>query len=157
MNCIKYILYSVMGLMVLSCSKGEYDGVFDKSPDERINESVAAYKKTLQESEHGWYCNYFSDPGNLGAYTMAFKFGTDGVVKMNWSVRDEEDEGYYSVRSIEKPLLVFDTYCNFSKLTDPDVAMDGEVEFSILAASKNNDTLFMEERISKTEVLFVKG
>lgn len=155
MKLTKKILLGALSVLTFSCSD-DYKGVFDKAPDERIGAYVSKYRDVLQGSEHGWMGHYYSFPGQLGAETMVFKFDKDGSYTMNWSVRDELDKGYYSLKAIEKPMISFDTYTNFTKFADPDLRRDGEVEFSILGVSENGDTVFMEERIKKSPFNLIK-
>lgn len=156
MKIDKKILLGAFCLFAFACSD-EYNEAFETTPDERMGALISKYTEIIQSSEHGWYGHYYSNPGELGAYTMVFRFNKDGKVAMNWSVRNELDEGDYSIKSIEKPLLSFDTYCNFSKFADPSLMMDGEVQFSILGVSQSGDTLFMEERIKKSPFNLIRA
>lgn len=156
MKLAKKIVLGVAGILMVACSN-DYKGIFDKAPDERIGELTEKYKEILLDSEHGWMGHYYSYPGKLGAYTMVFKFDKNGTYDMNWSVRDEMDNGSYTIKSIEKPLISFDTYSNFTKFADPALSMDGEVEFSFIGVSENRDTLFLEERIKQSPFTLVRA
>lgn len=157
MKRYKLFLLVCITALSISCSE-EYDSVFDKSPDERANELVNKYKSVLIGSEHGWLFHYYSKPNELGGYSFLMKFNDQGVVTMNWGIRDEMQEAQYSCKMIDKPVLVFDTYCNFSKLADPNPPyMGGENELCFIGMSVAGDTLYMEERVSKEPVTFMRA
>lgn len=151
----KYILLSfLVGLMACSDT---YDGVFEQSPDERTEAVLNEYKEVLLEAENGWLFNYYPRPADLGGFTFVMKFAEDGNVKMNWSIRDEEQTALYSLKMVDKPLLIFDTYSIFSKFADPEIAMGGENELAFVRISADRDTIYMEERLKKDPVTLVRA
>lgn len=134
-----------------------YDGVFDISPDERAKAKLNEYTTVLQSSEHGWLTHYYPRPQDMGGFSFVMKFNEDGKVTMNWGIRDEEQTSLYSLKMIDKPMLIFDTYCNLTKLADPDMGMGGESEFAFLRISEDKDTIYMEERVKKDPVILVRA
>lgn len=149
------IMISLLALCA-GCSDA-YDGVFDLSPDERAQAKLNEYTTVLQGSEHGWLIHYYPRPQDMGGFSFVMKFNEDGKVTMNWGIRDEEQTSLYSLKMIDKPMLIFDTYCNLTKLADPDMGMGGENEFSFLRISEDKDTIYMEERVKKDPVILVRA
>src|ERR1051325_6591105 len=49
----KIFIYTIAAIGVFSCNKKE-DHVFDKSIDERLNETLAADQKALTGAQYGW-------------------------------------------------------------------------------------------------------
>lgn len=157
-----YILVSIAGLL-MSCTK-EYEGVFEKSPDERSSAVLSEYKEVLLSSPYGWIVNYYPNPEMLGGFTYVFKFDGNGTVKMNWGLRNQDDdEALYSIKMIEAPILSFDTYSIFTKMKDPDMGVygkgfGGDNEFVFLRMSANKDTIYLRERLrNKDPMVLVKA
>jgi hypothetical protein len=66
-------------MLFVSCKK-ETEHVFDKSPDERLNETLAGYQKQLSGAQYGWKAVVFPAAG--GAYAFYFKFNDSNRVQM---------------------------------------------------------------------------
>ena len=64
-----YLLLVAAGLT--SCQKDD-DNVFDQSPDERLNATLADYQSKLAGAENGWKAIIYPAAG--GAYSFYFKF-----------------------------------------------------------------------------------
>ncbi|MGN0048571.1 MAG: DUF4302 domain-containing protein [Bacteroides sp.] len=143
-------------LLFAGCSN-DYDSLFDLSPDQRGEQALAQYAEVLQNAPNGWLMHYYSSPQEMGGITYVMKFDKSGRVTMNWSIRDDLQTANYSMKMLEKPMLIFDTYSNLSKLCDPDMGLGGENEFAFLGLSADQDTLFMEERVNKDPVVMVKA
>lgn len=156
MKTIKWNLLLLATLLFAGCSN-DYDSIFDLSPDERGEQVLQKYVDVLQGAPNGWLMHYYSMPDEMGGISYVMKFDETGHVTMNWSIRDDLQTSNYSTKMLEKPMLIFDTYCNLSKLCDPDMGLGGENEFAFLSLSADEDTIFMEERVKKDPVMLVKA
>ena len=161
-------LYMIVSLLAMfAACENDFESKFDLSPDERTEIVLNDWKKELVSSEHGWISHYYPNPELLGGYTYIFKFNEDGTVKMDFGVRaidPEKDvvESLYSLKMFEKPVLVFDTYSIFSKMSDPEPGIPGqgfggENEYAFVKKSVEGDTLFLEERIGRDPLTLVKA
>lgn len=160
---MKKLIYILTGLAFFfgACSDND-QLVFDKPVDERVNEKVTELKEILVTSEHGWRTHYYPNKDLLGGFSFVFKFHEDGVVETSWDLRAGIDKSYYTVKAVDWPLLSFDTYCIFSKMTDPEiggqgVGMGGEQELLYDRLSESGDTLFLNGKTKGEPVVFVKA
>jgi len=149
-------------LVLLTACDNDFESEFDLAPDERASEAVKEFKDALTSSEHGWLTHYYPNPTELGSFSYLLKFDETGIVSMNWDYYDFPDESDYSVKMFEKPVLVFDTYSKFSKMTDPEIGIPGqgfggELEFSMTKKSADGDTLYLAERVSGDPMVLVKA
>lgn len=158
----KLILLSVTALLAFSaCKKDEH--IFDKSPDERVNESLKGYKQTLVQSEHGWKAFLF--PKNGGGYTFMMKFNTEGSVSMTMDFNDESlntpEESTYRLRALEAPALVFDTYSPYMHLlSNPDNFQSPtayETDFEFIFKEAKGDTIKLRGVHYENELVLVKA
>jgi hypothetical protein len=161
MKKINLYITSLILLAFAACNN-DFESEFDLSPDERANEAVKEFKEALCSSEYGWLTHYYPNPDKLGAVTYMLKFGESGTVSMNWELYDYQDEAEYSVKMIDQPLLVFDTYSKFSKMTDPEIGeagkgFGGELEFGFIRKSADGDTLYLAERVNEDPMVLVKA
>lgn len=161
MKKINLYITSLVLLAFAACNN-DFESEFGLSPDERANEAVQEFKEALTSSEYGWLTHYYPNPTKLGSYTYLLKFNETGSVSMNWEIYDYQDEAEYSVKMLDKPVLVFDTYSKFSKMTDPELGepgkgFGGENEFGFVRRSANGDTLVLCERVSKDPMVLVKA
>ena len=149
-------------LVLFAACDNDFESEFGLSPDERTNIVLNDWKETLISSEHGWLTHYYPDPEVLGGFSYVFKFQEEGSVTMNWGIRDELDESEYSLKMFEKPLLIFETFSNFSQMTNPENGITGkgfggELEFAFVNKSVSGDTIFLEERVGKDPLILVKA
>lgn len=149
-------------LVLFTACDNDFESEFDLAPDERAAIAVKEFKDALISSEHGWLTHYYPNPTKLGSFTFHFKFDETGTVNMNWDYYDFADESGYSVKMFEKPVLIFDTYSKFSKMTDPEIGepgkgFGGELEFSMTKKSADGDTLYLAERVSGDPMVLVKA
>ena len=118
-NIPLYFLF--VSTLFFSCTK-EPEQVFDKSPDERLNETLAGYQKQLSGAQYGWKAVVFPAAG--GAYAFYFKFNDSNRVQM---VSDFDSnsarilkESSFRLKALQQPSLIFDTYSYLHVLADPD-------------------------------------
>lgn len=105
-----------------SCKKDD-DNLFDKSPDERLNEVLASYQSTLTGAENGWKAFITVDNGVGGTYSFYFRFTNENRVRMvsdfDTSSAVTLQESSYRLKAQQQPTLIFDTYSYVHVLADP--------------------------------------
>ncbi len=124
----KNLLYTFLAIITLvaSCRKDD-DNAFDKSPDERLNETLQQYQAALSGSPYGWNANLTTADG--GSYRFYFSFNESNRVEM-YSDFDSTTattirESSYRLKALQQPSLIFDTYSYIHILSDPDGAVSG--------------------------------
>lgn len=117
-----------------ACKKD--DQVFDKSPDERINEALAKYQAALVGSPTGWKATV--TPGFGGVYHYYFQFNNENRVSMfadfDTATAKNKKESSYRLKALQSPSLIFDTYSYLHLLSDPDASVNGGAYGAGLAA-----------------------
>jgi len=122
----KNLLYILLAItLVASCRKND-DNAFNKSPDERLNETLSAYQKALTGSPYGWNANLITGDG--GSYRFYFSFNDSNRVLM-YSDFDSTTatvikESSYRLKALQQPSLIFDTYSYIHILSDPDASVN---------------------------------
>jgi hypothetical protein len=164
-NLLLYIL--LITATFSSCTKKD-DFVFDQSPDERINKTLAEYSSALTGSEYGW--NGFVYPSGLPGtpFGFYFKFDTENRVQM-FSDFDSLSavtvkESSYRLKALQQPSLLFDTYSYIHVLCDPDASVNGgsygaglfsDFEFAIDGIY--GDTIKLTGRLHGSKAVLVKA
>lgn len=122
------IAIGIVAASISSCKKDD-KSVFDKSPDERINEKLAAYQAQLSGAQDGWKGVLVTDSGRGSAHSFYFKFNNENRVIM---LSDFDSlsavtlkESSYRLKALQQPSLIFDTYSYLHVLADPDGAVNG--------------------------------
>lgn len=123
----KNLLYYLLAIsLVASCRKDD-DNVFDKSPDERLNETLANYQAALTGAPYGWNANLITGAG--GSYRFYFSFNDSNRVLMysdfDSTTATEIKESSYRLKALQQPSLIFDTYSYIHILSDPDASVNG--------------------------------
>lgn len=100
--------------LVSGCQKDE-DLVFDKSASERLQESMADIKATLEGAEYGWRMEYFAATSakDYGGYNFVLEFDS-GKVSISYENEPETAlTSLYKMTDDNGPVLSFDTYNAF--------------------------------------------
>lgn len=123
----KNLLYYLLAIsLVASCRKDD-DNVFDKSPDERLNETLENYQAALTGAPYGWNANLITGGG--GSYRFYFSFNDSNRVLMysdfDSTTATEIKESSYRLKALQQPSLIFDTYSYIHILSDPDASVNG--------------------------------
>jgi hypothetical protein len=159
-----YIATAALGF--LGCNK--HEDAFDKSPDERINETLATYQSALTSSQYGWKGLIY--PAGLagGVVSFYFKFNESNRVEM-FSDYDSTSAvtpmtASYRLKALQQPALIFDTYSYVHVLADPDAGVNGgsygsglgsDFEFAIDGIA--GDTVKLTGRFNKSKAFLVKA
>jgi hypothetical protein len=164
----KYIIYFSVALFLFSC-KRENDRIFDQSPDQRLNEALAAYEGQLSSAQNGWKGLLRTNGGNGSVHSFFFKFNNANRVVM---LSDFDSlsavtmkESSYRLKALQQPSLIFDTYSYLHVLADPDESVNGgtrgegllsDFEFYFDYGS-SADTIFLTGRINSSKLTLVKA
>ncbi len=118
-------------IAAISSCKKEDKSVFDKSPDERLNEKLAEYQGQLSSAQNGWKGLLRTDSGRGSTHSFYFKFNNTNRVVM---LSDFDSlsavtlkESSYRLKALQQPSLIFDTYSYLHVLSDPDPRVNGGV------------------------------
>jgi hypothetical protein len=159
-----YIAAAIIGLS--ACNK--HEDAFDKSPDERINETLAKYQSVLTSSQYGWKGLIYPAGLKGGVVAFYFKFNESNRVEM-FSDFDATSvvtpmTASYRLKALQQPALIFDTYSYVHVLADPDKAVNGgsygaglvsDFEFAIDSIA--GDTVKLTGRFNKSKAFLVKA
>lgn len=162
----KNILYLLLAItLVASCRKDD-DNAFDKSPDERLNETLAQYQSVLTSSTTGWNANLVTGDG--GNYRFYFSFNDKNRVQMysdfDTATATNLRESSYRLKALQQPSLIFDTYSYIHILSDPDGSVNGgnygqglksDFEFAIDTATA--DSVLLTGRYNGTKLKLSKA
>jgi hypothetical protein len=123
----KNILFIIFAISLLASCRKDDDNVFDKSPDERLNETLVQYQAALSASTTGWNANLRTGDGGL--YRFYFSFNDKNRVQMysdfDTATAGTVRESSYRLKALQQPVLIFDTYSYIHILSDPDGAVNG--------------------------------
>lgn len=159
-----FLYYLLVVALVASCRKDTR--VFDQSPDERINETLAAYQKAISGSTYGWNGNLVTGSG--GFYRFYFSFNDSNRVQMysDWDSTTSSvlAESSYRLKALQQPSLIFDTYSYIHILSDPDASVNGGVygqglksDFEFRIDSVTADSISLTGRLNGSKLTLKKA
>jgi|RhiMetdeSRZDD1v2_1073273.scaffolds.fasta_scaffold32770_2 uncharacterized protein DUF4302 len=123
----KIVLYYLLAITFVASCRRDDDHVFDKSPDERINETLKAYQAAISGSTYGW--NATLTTGSGSSFRFYFNFNDSNRVLMysdfDSSTASAIKESSYRLKALQQPALIFDTYSYIHVLSDPDASVNG--------------------------------
>ncbi len=132
MKRVKIIYLLILGIIMLSCEK-DNNQVFDKSPDERISRMLAEYENILTANTNGWLLAL--ETGASGGFDHWVKFDknnrsfmlsdAEGTTSRFGKTSTEVLESSYRLKSVQTPVLMFDTYSYIHMLADPGGSVNG--------------------------------
>lgn len=148
-NKISFLLLLTISLLISCDRDNEPADLFGKSPEARVSETIAEYKRILAAPENGWV-GYYSSNNDRGGYLLLFDF-EDGMVRIKSEALDflhvpiKDEKVTYKVGVKQHPELVFESHCIFNVWHDavlPDVGLLGGGEFQ-----------FTFEKITENEIV----
>jgi hypothetical protein len=123
----KLALYILAAVSFLASCRKYDDHVFDKSPDERINETLSQYQSVIAGATDGWNGTIVTGDGSY--FKFHFRFNNDNRVVMFSDYSSETAttgrESSYRLKALQQPALIFDTYSYIHILADPDGDVNG--------------------------------
>ncbi len=165
---MKRVFFILLAIVAFSSCQKESDTIFDKSADERINAKLKEYSDALVDAKYGWKTEYFPGSLSMGGWSYLMKFDANGNVSVMWDLSEATAkkgyESHYSIRSIQKPSLIFDSFGYLHFLSDPDPktfngvagkGVKGDFQFDIDGIK--GDTLFLYGHFDGTVMKLVRA
>ncbi|EEI92681.1 hypothetical protein HMPREF0765_1773 [Sphingobacterium spiritivorum ATCC 33300] len=158
----------IIGIAVLSLATGcekKMDRIFEKSPTERLNASVASAYGELQANKDGWLIKYFPSANKeFGGYTLFAKFTSATDVTIEGDRNTTVATSMYTVYPGAGPILTFDTYnavihyfClpggQYTGIGANESGMKGDFEFLVTKTSA--DSIVMEGRKTYNKIVMI--
>ena len=151
--------------LLASCRKYD-DHVFDKSPDQRINEALAQYQSAIAGATDGWNGSITTGDGSY--FRFYFRFNNDNRVVMFSDFSNETAgtarESSYRLKQLQQPALIFDTYSYLHILADPDGGVNGGVygrgrvsDFEFAIDTVTTDSINLTGRFNGTKMKLKKA
>lgn len=156
-----HILLAGLFLLVITgaCDKSDFENKFDLSPDERLQERIATFKKALTAPEHGWVFHLNMGNGVDNTVYGIVKFNNDYTLKMENEIIPEAESEYtiFAEADIE---LVFNTYNNIiTFFAEPNANLpEGygtDLEYNL--KSIEDDQIILEGKVLGTKLKLVKA
>lgn len=152
---------------ICSCKK-ETDPVFDKSPDERINDTLSHYQQVLTGAPYGWKALVYPAgvPGSV--YSFYFSFSNANRVQMfsdfDAASTNNIHESSWRLKALQQPSLLFDTYSYLHVLCDPDASHNGGVygnglgsDFEFAINGAQGDSVWLTGRFHRSKAVLIKA
>jgi len=162
------LIFLLIILAGISSCKKETDPVFDKSPDDRINDTLLHYQQVLTSAPYGWKALVYPAgvPGSV--YGFYFVFSDANRVQMfsdfNAPSTNNVRESSWRLKALQQPSLLFDTYSYLHVLCDPDASHNGgeygsglgsDFEFAINGAQ--GDSVWLTGRFNRSKAVMIKA
>jgi len=175
-NILLYLLTCV--IFFTACQK-KADYLFDKSPDERLSETLTADQKVLTSAPNGWKVYVMpkglekSDQLEVGGFSYFMTFTDNNRVTM-YSDFDTvkaitPNESAYRIKATQRPSLFFDTYNYIHFPTDPvasisqsplgydGVGWGSDLEFSFADEKVQGDTIRLKGNQNGSIAIMIKA
>ncbi len=158
----KILALLTLSFFLFSCEKETVEDLFDKSPEQRVQEEIIQLKKELQSSEHGWKVVYFPDEAIFGGFTYLFKFVNDEKVQMlsDFGISDPDKTSMYEITVTSKTKLAFTSYNFIHEISDGGISSPGFLgegyngEFELLYYGvKGGDIIFKTNKNNREFIL----
>ncbi len=150
----------------LGACKKEIDYAFTKSPDERLNETIAKFQSQLTSAKNGWKALIY--PAGGGTYSFYFNFNDSNRVKMLSDFDSASSvtirESSYRLKALQQISLLFDTYSYIHVLSDPDARVNGgqfgaglQSDFEYYFDSSSTDTIRLVGRFNQSKAVLIRA
>ncbi|HEY9260917.1 DUF4302 domain-containing protein [Chitinophaga sp.] len=164
-NNLICLLFIMTGMF--ACKK-ETDPIFDKSPDERINETLARYQQVLTGAPNGWKALVYPAgvPGSVFGFYLSFTDANRVQMFSDFTTASTSTpkESSWRLKALQQPSLLFDTYSYLHVLCDPDASQNGgqygqglgsDFEFAI--DSTAGDSVWLTGRFNRSKAVLIKA
>lgn len=141
-----------LGLLAGCDTTADLDG----GVDQRVTAVINGYYETLAGAENGWIADVMTDEGSY-RFHMAFTAGND-VTMYTDNVYFPELNGKpktssYNIRSLQRPVISFDTYNYIHIICDPDDGISGGSGNQGL----NSDFEFEVDSLGQGDIFYLTG
>ncbi|MBO9201216.1 MULTISPECIES: DUF4302 domain-containing protein [Niastella] len=162
----KNLLYCLLAMILVASCKKDDDTVFDKSPDERINEALKTYQTAITSSQYGWNANLITADG--APYRFYFTFTDSNRVQMfsdfDSTTATDLKESSYRLKALQQPSLIFDTYSYIHILSDPDASVNNgqygvglKADFEFAIDTVGADSISLTGRFNGSKMTLYKA
>jgi hypothetical protein len=162
----KFLIIFLSVVIVFSACRKEDAPIFDKSPDERLNEALTKYQTQLASAQYGWKGLIYPKAG--GTYTFYFKFNNLNRVQMLSGFDSASavtiKESSYRLKALQQPSLIFDTYSYLHVLSDPSPDVNGvggnvglQSDFEYYFDSSSADTINLVGRVNGSKAVLIRA
>jgi hypothetical protein len=166
----------VIVLVFTGCQK-KTDEIFDKTPDERLADALAAYQKALVGAPNGWKMIVYpkgleAQDIEVGAFSFYMKFNDANRVTMvsdfDTTTAATPKESGYRLKAVQRPSILFDTYSYIHIPSDPAAAISrtpagnngygwgSDFEFSF-ADNAPGDTIHLVGNFNNSDAIMIKA
>jgi hypothetical protein len=153
------------------------DEIFDKSPDQRLSEALAAYQQALVGAPNGWKLvivpkGLESEDIEVGGFSFYMKFLDANRVTMvsdfDSTTAATPKESGYRLKAVQRPSIYFDTYGYIHIPSDPTATISrtpkgdngfgwgSDFEFSF-ADKGPSDTIHLKGNFNNSEAVLIKA
>lgn len=151
------LLISILCLALSSCDKADVDDIFDKSPEQRVVETVNEVRTDLMSNEMGWITTYVYNEGKTEKILL-IKFLENDRAEI--TIPEDGNEKYkssYRLSFTQQLDLVFDSYSFLSTLVDGDKKGDFRWELRKKEDGKYFFTSFAQGAEGASEMVIEKA
>lgn len=163
---MKRTTYFLLLITVFYSCRKDKSPAFDKTADERINETLSQYQSVLTASPNGWTGTLVTKLGLT--FSFYFRFGDNNRVVMysdfDTTTAGTAKESSFRLKALQQPALIFDTYSYIHLPADPDAGVNGgyygaglvsDFEFSIDALTA--DSVLLTGRFNGSSAILRKA
>lgn len=166
---MKKIIYGflILGIVlgIQSCDK-KRDPIFDESPTERLNVTIAHAYTVLQGNSNGWMMKYYpSSTQSFGGYTIFANFtsnvnvmlgGDFDYVNLNPSLISSDPNSSFEVYASSGPILTFNTYNSaIHYFSMPGQFINNTQQIGLIDAGYGGDFEFLVSKASADSVVLI--
>jgi hypothetical protein len=155
-----------LATLILAGSDHDYDRVFSKSADARVQADIDAQTSVLTSAPYGWKASLLTGTGIR--YFYYFDFNADGTVNMlsdfNETTAGTPKASLWTVKALQTTTLSFTTYSYIHLPADPNGSVNGgddgagrisDSEFAF--AGTSGDSLVLEGVQRGSRITFLKA
>ena len=159
-----YYLLAIFSLLFFAACDKKKDRVFEESPTERLNATVANAQAVLKNKPNGWIMQYYpGDDAGLGGFNLFVNFTSAADVSVQGDYTTGTVASTYKVYPGAGPILTFDTYNSIldffalpgavSGWINYDIGFGGDIEFLVSKATA--DSVILKGRKRSTRIVMV--
>ncbi len=166
---MKKIIYSLLIMLAFASCVEQDSLIYEQKPDERVQAVLDEYNEIIQSSPNGWLLAL--ETGAKGGVNHWVNFTGDNTCEMLSDAENissskfldsatEVSPSSWRLKSVETPILIFDTYNYIHMLADPTSSINGassngtgfitDFEFTLGSYDKDLKVLDLTGRFNKS-------